>query len=130
MTWGWIKAIGGFFAGGGKTAEKVVEMADEAVMTRQEATEIDQKDLSDARAMQQFSHSSWFDILIDGFSRLVRPGMTLWIIGGFTGWWKLPRVEEISEYWQNVFMILLTFWFGGRAILKDLPSAIRAMRGK
>jgi hypothetical protein len=76
------------------------------------------------------SHGSWFDILVDAFSRLMRPGMTTWIIGGFVGWWPLPKVDEVSEYWQNIFLLIITFWFGGRAILRDLPAAVRMMRGK
>jgi len=125
----WGKFIG-FFTGGSKTAEKVVDMADKAIDTQQERSERDSADLKDAREMAIPSHGSWFDVLVDGLSRLVRPGVTLWLIGGFVGWWVLPKIETISEYWQNVFMIVLTFWFGGRAILKDLPSAIKSMRGK
>ncbi len=123
-----FKAIGAFFSG--KTGEKVAEIADEAIHTSQERTETDQKDLSDARAMQLVSNGSFFDVLVDGLNRLVRPGVTLWLVGGFIGWWTLPAAETISDYWQNILLLVLTFWFGGRAILKDLPSAIRLMRGK
>ncbi len=121
--------LAGWFFGGGKTVEKVVDMADKAIDTQQERSERDSQDLESARAMQMFSHGTLFDVFVDGMSRLVRPGVTLWLVGGFIGWWPLPRTETISEYWQNVFLIVLTFWFGGRAILKDLPSAIRSMRG-
>ena len=125
-----LSSIIGFFTGGSKTSEKVLDMADKAIDTQQERSERDQADLSDARDMQISSHSTMFDVFVDGMSRLVRPGVTLWLVGGFIGWWALPRVESISEYWQNIFMIVLTFWFGGRAILKDLPGAIALMRGK
>ena len=125
-----LSKVVGWFTGGGKTVEKVVDMADKAIDTQQERSERDASDLESARAMQLSSHGTWFDSLVDGLARLVRPGVTLWLVGGFIGWWPLPRTETISEYWQNVFMLILTFWFGGRAILKDLPSAIRAMRGK
>lgn len=122
--------LAGWFVGGGKTVEKVVDMADKAIDTQQERGERDAQDLESARAMQMFSHGTFFDVFVDGMSRLVRPGVTLWLVGGFIGWWPLPRTETISEYWQNVFMIIITFWFSGRAILKDLPQAIRLMRGK
>lgn len=125
-----LSKLVGWFTGGGKTVEKVVDMADKAIDTHQERAERDVTDLESARAMQLSSHGTWFDALVDGLARLVRPGVTLWLVGGFIGWWPLPRTETISEYWQNIFMLVLTFWFGGRAILKDLPSAIRAMRGK
>ena len=121
----WKKLIGVFTGSG---SGKIAEIADEAMHTAQERSEADQKDLDSARTMQIPSHSSWFDALVDGLSRLVRPGVTLWLVGGFIGWWGMPKSEDLSDYWQNVFMIVLTFWFGGRAIVKDLPSAIKAMR--
>ena len=113
----------------GKVIEKAADLADKAFHTEQEKVETDQKDLSDARAMQLVSHSSWFDVLVDGLNRLIRPGITVWLVGGFVGLWKLPQHSAIDPFWQNVFMLVLTFWFGGRALLKDLPAAIRAMRG-
>lgn len=125
-----LSTVVGWFTGGGKTVDKVVDMADKAIDTQQERSERDASDLESARAMQSTSNVTWFDSLVDGLARLVRPGVTIWLVGGFIGWWPLPMTEKISEYWQNIFMLVLTFWFGGRAILKDLPSAIRAMRGK
>lgn len=128
---GFFKAIGSFLFGGGgaKTVEKVADIADKAFHTEQEKTETDQKDLADARAMQMTSHSSLFDVFVDGLNRLVRPGVTLWIIGGFIGWWVLPASDTVDVFWQNTFWVVLTFWFGGRALLRDLPAAIRMMRG-
>lgn len=123
--WAWIKNLLT-----GNVVEKVANIADDVIDTKSERSERDAGDLKEAREMTAPSHGTWFDALVDGLSRLVRPGVTLWLIGGFIGWWVLPKVETISDYWQNVFMIVLTFWFGGRAILKDLPQAIRAMRGK
>ena len=122
----WTKIGGWLFGGGG--VEKVLDVTDKAFYTEQEKAQEDAKDLSDARSMQMFTHGSFFDILVDGTSRLVRPGVTLWLVGGFIGWWKLPDPGLIDPYWHNIFMIVLTFWFGGRAILKDLPAAIRLMR--
>lgn len=125
-----ISSVLGFFTGRSGTAEKVLDLADKAIDTQQERSERDGADLENARALPLSTHGTWFDVLVDGTSRLVRPFVTFWLIGGFVGWWMLPRVEGISEYWQNVFMLVITFWFGGRAILKDLPAAINLMRGK
>lgn len=125
-----LSSIVGFFTGGSKTSEKVIDMADKAIDTSQERSERDQEDLESARAMPLNTHGTMFDVFVDGMSRLVRPGITLWLVGGFIGWWPLPKTEEISEYWQNIFLLCITFYFGGRAILKDLPSAIAMMRGK
>jgi hypothetical protein len=121
----WGKVLG-FFTG--DTGGKVIAAADKLHFSAQERGEADAKDLGSAREMTAPSHDSGFDILVDAFSRLVRPGVTFWMIGGFIGWWTLPRIETISDYWQNIFMLVLTFWFGGRAVLKDLPAAVRSMR--
>lgn len=133
---GFLSKLFGWFVGGGKTVDKVTDLVDKAVYTKQEqaadsatATQVDQADLASARAMQMTSHNTWFDVVIDGINRCVRPGVTLWIVGGFIGWWELPSTDKISEFWQNTFWVILTFWFGGRALLKDLPAAIRMMRG-
>src|SRR3990167_3956826 len=138
-----LGSILGFFTGssGGKVIEKTGEVVDEAFHTEQEkadesaaAIAVDQKDLESARSMQiaptpmltEGGLIAWlanaFNVLVDCSNRLVRPGVTLWIIGGFIGWWPLPRTDEISEFWQNTFWLVMTFWFGGRALLKDLPS--------
>lgn len=129
------KAVTGFF-GGGKTVEKVTEIADEAFHTDQEKAEdraalvdVDQKDLASARAMQMAGHTSWLDIFVDAWSRVIRPGVTTYLIGGWIGWWAFPAPGSIDPFWQNVSILVLTFWFGGRALLKDLPDAIRKMRG-
>ena len=124
------KAAGWLF-GDSKGAEKALDVADKAFHTEQERATEDAADLASAREFAAPSDNPGvFNQLVDAASRLVRPGVTLWLIGGFVGWWKLPDPGSIDPYWLNVFMLVLTFWFGGRAILKDLPQAIRLIRGK
>lgn len=123
----WLTSAGSWLFGGGG-ATKIVDVADKAFHTEQERAEGDAKDLESARAMALPSHSSKFDILIDGLNRLIRPTFTVWLFGGFTGWWALPKPSSIDPYWYSVFTIVITFWFGGRMILKDLPAALRLMR--
>ena len=120
------KVLGG---GKGGVADKATDIADEAFYTSQERTETDQKDLADARAMQLTGHDTWFDVFVDGVNRLVRPGVTLWLIGGWISWWPLPEPNDIDPFWQQITMLVLTFWFGGRAILKDLPKAMALLKG-
>ena len=126
---GILNTVGSWLFGSGGI-DKVADVADKAFHTEQEKSQEDAKDLSSARAMQMFSHGSIFDIFVDGISRLVRPGVTVWLMGGFVGWWKLPDIGTVDSYWQSIFTLVITFWFGGRAILKDLPAAIKLMRGK
>lgn len=117
------------FSGGG--VEKVADVADKAFYTEQEKSADDQKDLDSARQFAAPSNGpGLINQIVDATNRMIRPSVTIWMIGGFAGWWSLPRIETISEYWQNIFKLVITFWFGGRVILKDLPQAIKAMRGK
>lgn len=124
---GFFSKIASWFTGGGKTVEKVTEIADEAFHTEQERAEKDVQDTADARAMTTQSYGTWFDVLIDGWSRAVRPGVTTWLIGGWIGWWTFPKPESVDPFWQQTTLLVLTFWFGGRALLKDLPSAVAAI---
>ncbi len=125
---GFLAKVGAWLFGGG--AETVAKAVDKAVYTAEERAGDDAKDLESARSFAGVSNQpGLINQLVDAANRLIRPGVTLWLVGGFVGWWKLPASDAISEYWQNIFMIVLTFWFGGRAILKDLPAAIKIMRG-
>lgn len=123
--WGWIK---GLFSSG-KVVEKGMELADEAFHTGQERSEQDAKDTADSRNMQFATHDSWFDILVDGLNRMVRPAFAFWSFGVLVGWWG-EKIKEISPEAMNLILIIVTFYFGGRAILKDLPGVIKTLRTK
>ena len=125
---GWLSKVAGFVTGG--TVTTIAKAADEYIHTEEERTNTDQVDLKSARAMQAPVHGTWFDALVDGFSRLIRPGVTLWICGGFAGLWDLPAPDMIDKFWQSVLWVVLTFWFGGRAVMKDIPKMINALRGR
>lgn len=107
--------IGGLFSG--KTVEKITDMADEAIYTGQEKAETDSK----------FTAEILNNTSVDIVNRWIRPGITIWLIGGFSGFWKLPNTEMLDPVWFQIFMIVITFWFGGRVLLKDLPQAISAI---
>lgn len=123
--WGWVKGL----FGSGTIVEKGMDIADKAFHTEQERTEQDAKDTQDSRAMQFASHESWFDVLVDGLNRLVRPAFAFWSFGILVGWWG-EKIKEISPEAMNLILIIVTFYFGGRAILKDLPSVIKTLRMK
>jgi hypothetical protein len=67
-----------------------------------------------------------FDRFVDSCNRLVRPAVSLYILGGLAGWWTLPDLSRVDERWLAAGQIVLVFWFGGRAILKDLPAGVAA----
>lgn len=76
------------------------------------------------------SHDSWFDILIDGLNRSVRPGFTLWAFGTLVGWWDTTaHWNEIPPMVWNIIWTIITFWFGSRILFKDLPSLVKRLKG-
>ncbi len=74
------------------------------------------------------SHDSWFDILVDGLNRLPRPMLTLWVFGILANWWNAPDLTNVHPMLLNIVWTIITFWFGSRVVLKDMPSAIMAYR--
>lgn len=125
----WKNLIGGLF-GGGKTTEKAMEIADEAFHTEQEKADTDQKDLSDARAMQMATHNSFIDVIVDAINRLIRPWLTVEVAAMMLGYRPVPDLAKVDDFWKSLFYIIVTFWFSGRVLLKDLPSVIKALRAK
>ena len=69
------------------------------------------------------------DALINGLNRLIRPGVTLGLIGGYLGWWHLPAPDTVDPELYSMLKIVLSFYFGGRAVFKDLPQAIGYLKG-
>ena len=68
------------------------------------------------------------DAIVNGINRLIRPWVTVTVIGSLFGYWDLPPPDQIDpEYWVMA-KIILGFWFGGRAVFKDLPAAVRNLR--
>ena len=124
--WGWVK---GLFSSG-KVVEKGMDLIDEAVHTDQEKAVQDSKDTNDARIIPVApSHNTWFDALVDGLNRLVRPAFAFWCFGVLVGFWG-EKIKDISPEAMNLILLVVTFYFGGRAILKDLPSVIKSLRAK
>lgn len=73
----------------------------------------------------------WFNMLIDGINRLVRPIMTYGIIAMFI--WAavdpaafylfIKNIQIVPELMWWVFLAIITFWFGGRLFENGrLPS--------
>lgn len=67
------------------------------------------------------------DALVNGVNRLIRPWVTITVIGSLFGYWELPPPQNIDpEYWLMV-QVILGFWFGGRFIAKDIPKALKSL---
>lgn len=68
------------------------------------------------------------DGIVNGINRLIRPWVTITVIGSLFGYWELPPPDSIDPQYWVITKVILGFWFGGRAVFKDFPSAIRNLR--
>lgn len=83
-----------------------------------------------ARAMMLAHHESRIDIVVDAINRLIRPVITIWVMGLLFGWWQAP-IEQWARFPEmvwNIIWTVITFWFGARVIFKDIPSAVRIFK--
>lgn len=70
----------------------------------------------------------WLDATVNGINRLIRPWVTITVIGSLFGYWDLPPPQNVApEYWIMI-QIILGFWFGGRLVTKDIPAALGHLR--
>lgn len=67
------------------------------------------------------------NLLVDAASRLIRPGVTILLIGGVFGWWPVETqtIDPIVMHWAEATII---FWFGARTLFKDLPSLVKTLK--
>jgi hypothetical protein len=67
------------------------------------------------------------NVLVDALSRLIRPVVTILLIGGVFGWWPI-RVENLDPVVLGWGEAVMVFWFGARTLFKDIPSLIKAIK--
>jgi hypothetical protein len=67
------------------------------------------------------------NILVDSVSRLIRPGVTILLVGGVFGWWGIhtSTLDPIVLGWGEA---VIGFWFGARVLFKDIPQLILAVK--
>jgi hypothetical protein len=122
VSW-WAK----LFGGGGAVAA-VAGVVDKAIYTDQEKAADDSHDTASARAFAApVSAGGYFGDLVDACNRAIRPGVTVWLLGGFVGWWQFPDPGRVDPFYHTVLLLVLTFWFGGRVLLKDLPATVAVL---
>jgi hypothetical protein len=68
------------------------------------------------------------DGFVNGANRLIRPGVTIYVLLGVGGVWELPDLSHIPDLWAQLALTVVAFWFGGRVIMKDIPMAISETR--
>ncbi len=119
----------------GKVADVAGKVAGEQIEAGARGVEAQQRENASARSFAApGTHDTPLDVIVDAMNRLPRPVITFYVFGGIVGWWKLPELSSIDPLWTQAGGIILTFWFGGRLIMKDLPAAVlsvlRAVKGR
>jgi len=96
---------------------------------QQEVNEFIHKTYADARKHDQPMNSgiAIVDALVNGVNRLIRPWVTITVIGSLFGYWELPPPESIDPQYWVITQIILGFWFGGRFLVKDIPQGIKSI---
>ena len=129
--------VGGFFAGGAlASAQSVSDIVAKWVPDAEARANLEkelgeQYELSQQSARQHdapMQGASWFDSLVNGINRLIRPTITVGLFGGLFGWWDLPEIKDMDPIYQLYGETVLLFWFGGRALFKDLPAMIKYLK--
>lgn len=84
---------------------------------------------ADARKHDQPLNSGipFIDGLVNGINRLIRPWVTITVIGSLFGYWELPPPKSIDPQYWVITQIILGFWFGGRFLVKDIPQGIKSL---
>ena len=128
MTW-LTSALSFIFGGtGASTINSVGKIIDDVTTSSEEKGNIDAVDTLSARTFAPPGNNpGLINQLVDAYNRIMRPGITTWLIGGFCGWWKLPSIGTIDPVWFTIFTIVITFWFGGRMLMQDAPKMIAAI---
>jgi len=67
------------------------------------------------------------DGVVNGVNRLIRPWVTITVLGSLFGYWELPPPESIDPQYWAITKIILAFWFGGRLLVKDIPQGIKTL---
>jgi hypothetical protein len=119
-----------------KGASEIVERWVPSAASREEAHLAIQKLTQDAAAAARaYSPTSggtspFMNVvngLVDALSRLIRPTVTILLMGAVFGWWpvNVKTVDPIILGWGESVMI---FWFGARALFKDFPALLEAIK--
>jgi len=96
---------------------------------QQEVNEFIQKTYESARKHDQPMSSGipLIDGFVNGINRLIRPWVTITVIGSLFGYWSLPPPASIDPQYWTITQIILGFWFGGRFLVKDIPQALKSV---
>lgn len=81
----------------------------------------------DPRTEGKSLFSEIVNVCVDALARLIRPCVTVLLVGGIFGWWPIATqtLDPVVLGWAEGVMI---YWFGSRTLFKDIPSLVRAIK--
>jgi hypothetical protein len=128
-----LAKIGQFFAGGAVEAASgvadIVERWKPGETTKHEMEMDVAKLVESSRAHDSpVANGGFLGNLANGLNRLVRPVVTIYILGGLFGFFDPQLNNEIDPWFLAQGEKIIIFWFGGKVLLKDLPAAIKYLR--
>lgn len=65
------------------------------------------------------------DHVVDTLNHIIRPGFFIYLVGGLAKKWPLPDPGTVDTRMWTIFVIVVTFFFGGRAIVKDILPGVQ-----
>jgi hypothetical protein len=81
----------------------------------------------DPRTTGTGKFSEIVNVSVDAVARMIRPGVTILIIGGVFGWWPL-ETENVNPVVLSWGEIVVGFWFGYRTVIKDVPALLASLK--
>ena len=130
---GWKDKLVGIFGGGAVEAASgvadIVERWKPGETTKHEMEMDVSRAINEARTYAAPGADGGFlGRIADGLSRLIRPVTTVAVLGVLFGFWDFHVPADIDPWYLVQGERILIFWFGGKFLLKDIPTAIRYLR--
>lgn len=125
-------AANGIVDAAGKAAdivERWAPSAEKKVELQQEIAKGIDDSVQQARAYDpRGTTATWFDSTVDGLNRLVRPVVAFTLMGAIFGWWNVTPPAHLDPRIYSFGEAVIAFYFGVRTVIRDIPSAITAVR--
>jgi hypothetical protein len=124
--------IGKIFGGAGSVVSTVASASGDLVNKVGDVASAMVKDPGDLASARQFAApgagGGWFRSFVDSVNCAIRPGIVIYLMGLIAGWWTGPDLTRIDPTYKLWFEYVMTFYFGQRALMKDLPTMVAAFR--
>jgi hypothetical protein len=82
----------------------------------------------DPRTVSTTAFGDIVNVLVDAFSRLIRPTVTVLMVGGVFGWFDV-QTKSLDPTVLSWGGLCIGYWFGVRTITQDIPTLLKAVKG-